>query len=150
MDPHAPKMPPRYVPTLTEVVTPPDTSKVESALPATGTPAPEAVHSPRLPEVPPTPREHVSLRSATLQSGVASWRAVPATPEALEEHLLERLRTTLQQRLDAAIEQSVQEQTQAFALRLRHTLTALAQQILHETLQDVQPTAPRAQRALNR
>ncbi len=125
MDSPQAKVPPRYVPTLTEVVT-----GLEPV-------APEACVAQAAPELP----------------AAAPLKAAPAVPtaadiavveEQLVQRLLQRVELTLDQRLQACIAQVVQEQTRSITLRLQEELESVVRQTVHDAVaQELEQPAPR-------
>ncbi len=137
MDSPQAKVPPRYVPTLTEVVTglepvPPEASVAAPALPAAA--SQEAV-------------------PAVLFEAPAVLFEAPAVPtaadmavaeELLVQRLLQRVELALDQRLQACIAQVVQEQTRSITLRLQEELESVVRQTVHDAVaQELEQPAPR-------
>lgn len=113
-----PKSPPRFVPTLTQVV--------HDASPA---PLPE-VAVPALP--PPLPPPPVPVPVPT--------EVLPQIPEDFEEllvhRLMQRVDVGLDQRLRDAIATVVQEQTRSVLPRLREEVESVVRQVVYEAVAD--------------
>ncbi|MCT9811992.1 hypothetical protein N0K08_15200 [Acidovorax sp. Be4] len=132
MDSPQAKVPPRYVPTLTEVVT-----GLEPV-------APEAWVAQAAPELP---------AAAPLEAAPAVLFEAPAVPtaadmavveEQLVQRLLQRVELALDQRLQACIAQVVQEQTRSITLRLQEELESVVRQTVHDAVaQELEQSAPR-------
>lgn len=122
-----PRNPPRFVPTLTEVV--PDTSAA---------PLPEPV-------VPP-PQQPIALEAAPAPLAVSTpvvEAALPpplAIPDGFEELLvhrvMQRVDVGLDQRLRDAIATVVQEQTRSVLPRLREEIESVVRQVVYEAVAD--------------
>lgn len=108
------KSPPRYVPTLTEVVTGLE-EPVDTAEP------------PMLP-----------VEASALPAAASSAQA----QEQMVQRLLQRAGLVLEQRLQACIAQVVQEQTHAITVRLQQELESVVRQTLYEAV--VEELAPRS------
>ena len=157
MDLPANKAPPRYVPTLTEVVTEPDEAGVAPPLPgpeavALSTPmAPAMPAIPVTPSAPPAPAMPASrypLAETVLPNpadeeepepgpelDAAAWAQVQMqAEERLVQRLLERVEGVLDQRLRESIAQVVQEQTRSLTLRLQEELESVLRQTVQEAL----------------
>lgn len=132
MDSPQAKVPPRYVPTLTEVVT-----GLEPV-------SPEASVAQAVPELP---------AAAPLEAAAAVIFEAPAVPtaadmavaeELLVQRLLQRVELALDQRLQACIAQVVQEQTRSMTLRLQEELESVVRQTVHDAVaQELEQPAPR-------
>lgn len=112
-----PKSPPRFVPTLTQVV--------HDASPA---PLPEAA--------PPLPPSVVPTEKQAEQQ----VEAVPQIPNGFEEllvhRLMQRVDVGLDQRLRDAIATVVQEQTRSVLPRLREEVESVVRQVVYDAVAD--------------
>lgn len=132
MDSSQAKVPPRYVPTLTEVVTGLESSQVEACV---AQPAPE------LPAAAPLEVVPAVLFEAPV---VPSAADMAAAEEQLVQRLLQRVELTLDQRLQACIAQVVQEQTRSITLRLQEELESVVRQTVHDAVvQELEQPASR-------
>ena len=147
---HSPKPPPRFVPTLTEVVQGPDVLPVSVpvAQAATSTKVLTPAISPSAPSiqariaVPVVP-----VRSASNElADVASAQHVPAPaarrplPPGMEEYMvhrvMQRVDVVLDQRLREAIALVVQEQTRSVLPRLREEIESVVRHAVYEAVAD--------------
>lgn len=148
------KTPPRYVPTLTEVVTEPEgqalppalPEEINDAAPAWGTLSeldlqpdsemdldldldlglePAPFH--------PAPEIEASPLAASMRKTLEGDRAALAE-EHLVQRLLERVENGLDERLRETIAQVVQEQTRSVTLRLQEALESVVRQAVHDAL----------------
>jgi len=160
MDLPANKAPPRYVPTLTEVVTEPDEAGVAPPLPAPEAAALSTPVAPAMPAIPATsatsaappapamPASRYPLAETVLPNpadeeepepgpelDAAAWAQVQMqAEERLVQRLLERVEGVLDQRLRESIAQVVQEQTRSLTLRLQEELESVLRQTVQEAL----------------
>jgi len=160
MDLPANKAPPRYVPTLTEVVTEPDEAGVAPPLPAPEAAAlsmpvapampatPVTPVTPAAPPAPAMPASRYPLAETVLPNpadeeepepgpelDAAAWAQVQMqAEERLVQRLLERVEGVLDQRLRESIAQVVQEQTRSLTLRLQEELESVLRQTVQEAL----------------
>lgn len=147
---HSPKPPPRFVPTLTEVVQEPDVLPVSVPLappstltkvfaPPIAQPAPPFQTRAAIPVVP--------VRSTTKElADVAGTRPVPASaarrplPQGMEEYMvhrvMQRVDVVLDQRLREAIALVVQEQTRSVLPRLREEIESVVRHAVYEAVAD--------------
>ena len=111
-----PRMPPRFVPTLTDVVHLPETAVLSEAQAA---PPPAAVQEPV-----PVPAE--------------APVAASALPHGIEEYVvhrvMQRVDVVLDQRLREAIALVVQEQTRSMVPRLREEVEAVVRHAVYEAV----------------
>lgn len=119
-----PRTPPRFVPTLTEVVHGDAVPAIRAPAPAT---APAAVTQP-----PPTVRAHIPApQPAPL---------APKLPEGFEEHMvhrvMQRVDVMLETRLREAIATVVQEQTRSVLPRLREEVESVVRHCVYEAVAD--------------
>lgn len=148
-----PKAPPRFIPTLTEVVPLPPPSAPPAAAPELA-PAPAASASqpppwlldiPTLadsidaqlndpPEAPPAPATPPLHRPAPTPAPALHVSLSAAQEAQLVQRLLQRLENTLEQRLEQAIDHIVQEQIALILPRLRHEVRGLVQQTVGEAV----------------
>lgn len=157
MDLPANKAPPRYVPTLTEVVTEPDEAGVAPPLPGPEAAALSTPVAPAMPAIPVTsaappapamPASRYPLAETVLPNpadeeepepgpelDAAAWAQVQMqAEERLVQRLLERVDGVLDQRLRESIAQVVQEQTRSLTLRLQEELESVLRQTVQEAL----------------
>jgi hypothetical protein len=149
------KAPPRYVPTLTDIVTDsdpeiaretaPDEAAAQSLawdeLPAReAVPAPlplasalDAAGAPAFPVVVEAAQVEV-LEPEALEEGPLDDEAAAQAEERLVQRLLERVELGLDQRLRDTIAQVVQEQTRSVTLRLQEALESVVRQTVQEAL----------------
>ncbi|MBP6598485.1 MAG: hypothetical protein KA216_03420 [Giesbergeria sp.] len=124
----SPRNPPRFVPTLTEVV--PDTSA--APLPPV-TPVPVSV-----PVVAPEPVPVLVMEAAPPLSPLSPPPV--AVPDGFEEMLvhrvMQRVDLGLEQRLRDAIATVVQEQTRSVLPRLREEIESVVRQVVYEAVAD--------------
>lgn len=149
------KPPPRYVPTLTEVVTEPEARAEPTAIAAETTlyrgdslPEPEYVFAPQpeleagpVPELEPEPEPEPLSAAAPAP---APARVAPAAQrddqawlhaeELLVQRLLERVDQVLDQRLRETIAQVVEAQTRSLTLRLQEELESVVRQTVQEAV----------------
>lgn len=129
-----PKVPPRFVPTLTEVV--PDVVPVplQEPLPA----QPIAVAAP-VPQAPPVSEVVLQPAVHTDPPPFANFTPLQG-PEGLEEFLvqrvLQRVDVALDPRLRDAISTVVQEQTRSVLPRLREEIESIVRQLVYEAVAD--------------
>lgn len=117
----SPRTPPRFVPTLTEVV--PDTSAVSSPEPVA--PPPAAL------EPAPAPT------SVAVEVALAPLASLPDGFEELLVHrVMQRVDVGLDQRLRDAIATVVQEQTRSVLPRLREEIESVVRQVVYEAVAD--------------
>ncbi len=146
-----PKAPPRFIPTLTEVVPLPPPSAIPAAAPE---PAPVATASqppPWLLDIPtladsidaqlnaPTEAPDTLAAPPLHRPAPTSAPALPGTLSAAQEaqlvqRLLQRLESTLEQRLQQAVDHIVQEQIALMLPRLRQEVRSLVQQSVGEAV----------------
>lgn len=116
-----PKVPPRFVPTLTEVVPESDETPVELAF---------------LPQ---------PSKSAALEHGASRPEALPVAPQQpmrqdMEEYMvhrvMQRVDVALDQRLREAIATVVQEQTRSVLPRLREEIESVVRHAVYEAVAD--------------
>lgn len=129
----SPRTPPRFVPTLTDVVHLPDgaqlvTSKlaqVPAAEAAPVAPAPVAVAAAQ------------ALAHAPLPEAENGARNLPAGMEEYVVHrVMQRVDLVLDQRLREAIALVVQEQTRSMVLRLREEVESVVRHAVYEAVAD--------------
>lgn len=156
-EPSVPRVPPRFVPTLTEVVqdaaaeragpSPSSPSPSPSTGSVAGLHAPSAVSRPAVPGAAalrpdaPTPRAHSSAPS----KGSAT-QAPPPEPvhsvlskdfeELLVHRVMQRVDVSLDIRLRGAIAAVVEEQTRSIVPRLREEIEAVVRQAVYEAVAD--------------
>lgn len=117
-----PRHPPRFVPTLTQVV--PDTSPVPL-------PQPSAQQAPQ-----PQPSQSQSpVVEAEAEAG-AAMQIFDGFDELLVRRLMQRVDMGLEQHLHAAIAKVVQEQTRSVLPRLREKLELVVRQVVYEAVAD--------------
>lgn len=117
-----PRHPPRFVPTLTQVV--PDTSPVPL-------PQPSAQQTPQ-----PQPSQSQSpVVEAEAEAG-AAMQIFDGFDELLVRRLMQRVDVGLEQHLHAAIAKVVQEQTRSVLPRLREKLELVVRQVVYEAVAD--------------
>lgn len=129
MDPLAPKVPPRYVPTLTEIVTGPEVPQAA----APSQPVDEATAlsaEPRWMDAPEGADPPAAFPTRTAPSAAE----LAVAEEQLVQRLLQRVELVLDQRLQACIAQVVQEQTRAITLRLQEELESVVRQTVHDAV----------------
>lgn len=137
MDSPQAKVPPRYVPTLTEVVTgleslPPEACVAQAAPVLPGAELPAAAPLEAAPAV---------LFDAP---AVPTPADMAAAEELLVQRLLQRVELALDQRLQACIAQVVQEQTRSITLRLQEELESVVRETVHDAVaQELEQPAPR-------
>ena len=147
---HSPKPPPRFVPTLTEVVQEPDVLPVSVPLapPSTPTkvfvppiaqPAPPfqtRIAIPVVP-VPSTTRELADVAGTTPVPASAARRPLPQGMEEYMVHrVMQRVDVVLDQRLREAIALVVQEQTRSVLPRLREEIESVVRHAVYEAVAD--------------
>ncbi len=166
------KPPPRYVPTLTEVVTEPEaraepTAIAPETMPHRGDrlPEPQDVFAPQLereaeaeaepepepkpepePEPEPVPPSEVAPALAPAWVAPAAQRDDQAwlrAEELLVQRLLERVDQVLDQRLRETIAQVVQAQTRSLTLRLQEELESVVRQTVQEAVAQERAGNPR-------
>ena len=129
-----PRMPPRFVPTLTDVVHLPDAAQfvgaeagdAPAAAIATPVPASMAVVAPQVLTPPPLPG--------------ADSGAARNLPDGIEEYVvhrvMQRVDLVLDQRLREAIALVVQEQTRSMVPRLREEVESVVRHAVYEAVAD--------------
>ncbi|WP_042422999.1 hypothetical protein [Comamonas granuli] len=140
----AARTPPRFVPTLTEVV-----AEGSGAPPAPPGPAPAPAAAPRpvAPPQQPAAVSGVSRGTSVLPPPAAAVRAlqpggvaVRPVPEGFEEmmvhRVMQRVDVLLEKRLREAIAQVVQEQTRSILPRLREEVESVVRQSVYEAVAD--------------
>lgn len=156
MDMSGVRTPPRYVPTLTEVVTEPDAQALPLApeVPEDTAGAAYAWEVPAELELEPdsdldleldldlglapapayqAPMIEASPLAASMRKALDDDRAAHAE-EHLVQRLLERVENGLEERLRETIAQVVQEQTRSVTLRLQEALESVVRQAVQEAL----------------
>lgn len=132
-----PRTPPRFVPTLTEVVqgaaVPP-----ASPVPAHGAGAPASLARPPVPAAPaPVAAFAVPLKAPATPVAPAAPVALQL-PEGFEEHLvhrvMQRVDVELDLRLREAIATVVQEQTRSMVPRLREEVESVVRHAVYEAV----------------
>lgn len=156
-----PRVPPRFVPTLTEVVqdaaaeragpSPSSLSLSPSPSPSTGSVAglhaPSAVSRPAVPGAAalrpdaPTPRAHSSAPSKGSATQVPPPEPVHSVlskdfEELLVHRVMQRVDVSLDIRLRGAIAAVVEEQTRSIVPRLREEIEAVVRQAVYEAVAD--------------
>jgi hypothetical protein len=152
-----PRTPPRFVPTLTDVVHPGDAVVVSHAPVVPAPPWRTTVMPPHEAEFPSLPVEwphEVAVPSLMPASGIAGghgaggsvpWATSPAPspatlPEGLEEFMvhrvMQRVDVVLDQRLREAIATVVQEQTRSVLPRLREEIESVVRHAVYEAVAD--------------
>lgn len=160
-EPSVPRVPPRFVPTLTEVVqdaaaeragpSPSSLSPSPSPSPSTGSMAglhaPSAVSRPAVPGAAalrpdaPTPRAHSSAPSKGSATQVPPPEPVHSVlskdfEELLVHRVMQRVDVSLDIRLRGAIAAVVEEQTRSIVPRLREEIEAVVRQAVYEAVAD--------------
>lgn len=158
-EPSVPRVPPRFVPTLTEVVQdaaaeragPSPSSLSPSPSPSTGSMAglhaPSAVSRPAVPGAAalrpdaPTPRAHSSAPSKGSATQVPPPEPVHSVlskdfEELLVHRVMQRVDVSLDIRLRGAIAAVVEEQTRSIVPRLREEIEAVVRQAVYEAVAD--------------
>jgi len=158
-EPSVPRVPPRFVPTLTEVVQdaaaeragPSPSSPSPSPSPSTGSMAglhaPSAVSRPAVPGAAalrpdaPTPRAHSSAPSKGSATQVPPPEPVHSVlskdfEELLVHRVMQRVDVSLDIRLRGAIAAVVEEQTRSIVPRLREEIEAVVRQAVYEAVAD--------------
>ena len=150
-EPSVPRTPPRFVPTLTEVVPDPATARAGplpsvasavggSPVPTASRPAAAVVSAPR--PVAPASTPHPAVAS--------KGQAAPAAPqrepvhsvlskdfeELLVHRVMQRVDVSLDIRLRGAIAAVVEEQTRSIVPRLREEIEAVVRQAVYEAVAD--------------
>nr|WP_119966385.1 hypothetical protein [Simplicispira lacusdiani] len=119
-----PRTPPRFVPTLTEVVR-------GDAVPASRLPLPAAA-PPTAPPPPPAVRASIPAPQPAPPA--------PQLPEGFEEHMvhrvMQRVDVMLETRLREAIATVVQEQTRSVLPRLREEVESVVRHCVYEAVAD--------------
>lgn len=129
-----PKTPPRFVPTLTDVVQVPGTAQFAGtkAVPTEDA----AAAAPAAADAPPEASE--ALRFTPVPDGSA--HAHRDLPEGLEEHVvhrvMQRVDLVLDQRLREAIAQVIGEQTRSMIPRLREEVESVVRHAVYEAVAD--------------
>lgn len=144
--PQPPKGPPRFVPTLTEVVridraTGPDAAPPAAHAPLAAPPASwDAALGPAAPAVPvpnpwPQPPAAAFTPPPMAAPGPASASALPAGIEEYIVHrVMQRVDVVLDQRLREAIATVVQEQTRSMVPRLREEVESVVRHAVYEAV----------------
>lgn len=149
--PPGPRVPPRFVPTLTEVVREEAPPRAEQAVPPKPPPAPiapmpSAPVAPRtaFAPLPPTP-VHVPKSPAAAASKVPAAPAVERAAQAvlskdfeelLVHRVMQRVDVSLDIRLRGAIAAVVEEQTRSIVPRLREEIEAVVRHAVYEAVAD--------------
>lgn len=141
--PPGPRVPPRFVPTLTEVVREGAPPRAEQAVPPKPTPASiapmpsaPAAARPAFPPVPPTP-VHVPKSPAALPVERAAQAVLSKDFEELLVHrVMQRVDVSLDIRLRGAIAAVVEEQTRSIVPRLREEIEAVVRHAVYEAVAD--------------
>ncbi|MFT4241607.1 MAG: hypothetical protein QM569_04915 [Acidovorax sp.] len=119
-----PRTPPRFVPTLTEVVQVPQATPLQGAQGTPVAPAHAAV-------APPPQRPAVPAPAAAMQ---------PPLPDGMEEYMvhrvMQRVDVVLDKRLREAIATVVQEQTRSVLPRLREEIESVVRHAVYEAVAD--------------
>ncbi|MDD2712724.1 MAG: hypothetical protein PHU77_07360 [Simplicispira sp.] len=125
--PHPPKVPPRFVPTLTEVV--PDPVLPQSLGEATAVPQQSGAVG-----------EESEQASVLQEQTLSASSGVLPFSEGLEDlvvrRVLQRVDVGLEQRLRDAITTVVQEQTRSVLPRLREEIESIVRQVVYEAVAD--------------
>ena len=125
----APKMPPRFVPTLTDVVQVPG-----NAAPALSNAVQEQPAAP-VPQVPAVPEPAASQAAPPAALDLSG--ALPHGIEELVVHrVMQRVDVVLDQRLREAIALVVQEQTRSMVPRLREEVESVVRHAVYEAVAD--------------
>lgn len=156
-EPSVPRVPPRFVPTLTEVVqdaaaeragpSPSSPSPSPSTGSMAGLHAPSAVSRPAVPGAAalrpdaPTPRAHSSAPSKGSATQVPPPEPVHSVlskdfEELLVHRVMQRVDVSLDIRLRGAIAAVVEEQTRSIVPRLREEIEAVVRQAVYEAVAD--------------
>lgn len=156
-EPSVPRVPPRFVPTLTEVVqdaaaeragpSPSSLSPSPSTGSMAGLHAPPAVSRPAAPGAAalrpdaPTPRAHSSAPSKGSATQVPPPEPVHSVlskdfEELLVHRVMQRVDVSLDIRLRGAIAAVVEEQTRSIVPRLREEIEAVVRQAVYEAVAD--------------
>lgn len=154
-EPSVPRVPPRFVPTLTEVVQDAAAERAgpspSSLSPSTGSMAglhaPSAVSRPAVPGAAalrpdaPTPRAHSSAPSKGSATQVPPPEPVHSVlskdfEELLVHRVMQRVDVSLDIRLRGAIAAVVEEQTRSIVPRLREEIEAVVRQAVYEAVAD--------------
>ena len=139
-----PKGPPRFVPTLTEVVLAQD-SFAPAPLPAALPPLqkasePAPVMPVRSDGLPVTAPSHAPAVAAPVLDGKHSVAAAPVLPPGFEElmvhRVMQRVDVVLDERLRDAIATVVQEQTRSILPRLREEIESVVRHAVYEAVAD--------------
>ncbi len=139
--------PPRFVPTLTEVVQIDDmASEAQPAAvpPAVASPPLPTSDSPLVPPAPVTPAGWPAVPVVPAPhpqlSAPAAQPPLPALPEGIEEYIvhrvMQRVDVVLDQRLREAIATVVQEQTRSLVPRLREEVESVVRHAVYEAVAD--------------
>ena len=127
-----PKTPPRFVPTLTDVVHVPDTARPAGHILETA--APSVVPQP----VAAAPEVLSNLAPGPVPGAGAT--AASSLPEGMEEYvvhrIMQRVDLVLDQRLREAIALVVQEQTRSMVPRLREEVESVVRHAVYEAVAD--------------
>lgn len=150
--PPGPRVPPRFVPTLTEVVREGAPPRAEQAVPPKPTPAsiapmpsaPAAAARPAFPPGPPTPVHVPKSPAAAAPKAPAALpvqRAAQAVlskdfEELLVHRVMQRVDVSLDIRLRGAIAAVVEEQTRSIVPRLREEIEAVVRHAVYEAVAD--------------
>lgn len=125
-----PKTPPRFVPTLTDVVHLSDEAQF-----AAGKPEPTLVAEPPAAAAKPTPAALAA--PPALDGGTDATRSLPDGIEEYVVHrVMQRVDLVLDQRLREAIALVVQEQTRSMVPRLREEVESVVRHAVYEAVAD--------------
>jgi len=138
--------PPRFVPTLTDVVPAPDAQTAVS-VPLAAPVIPPAVPRVDIPLAPAAQAGHIAPpllapAPAPAQAPVSALVEIPTLrlPEDFEEHVvhrvMQRVDVALDSRLREAIATVVQEQTRSMVPRLREEVESIVRQAVYEAVAD--------------
>jgi hypothetical protein len=125
---NAPRTPPRFVPTLTTVLEPPQSESEAPAAAAAPAPAVD-------------PREAVALDPAASLSELESF----ALEEQLLHRVLQRVDLSLEERLSDVVSAAVQAQLDAMVPRLRDEIEAVLRTLVTGALAQELLESPRSQ-----
>lgn len=121
------RQPPRFVPTLTEVVEPAVAPPTRLPDPAQDVPDRVPVHPVSVAEVPPTPAVPAMTPDALRDQGLA-------LAQTLQLRVMERLDGVLEERLRYALADVVQLQTQALYQSIRQEVEGLVSAAVNEAV----------------
>lgn len=132
-----PKSPPRFVPTLTEVVQGPDVLTVSVPL---ARPVPSRPESAAVPLVPGLAADNEMADISASKSGKTSSGFRQPLPQGMEEYMvhrvMQRVDVVLDHRLREAIALVVQEQTRSLLPRLREEIESVVRHSVYEAVAD--------------